>query len=81
MEDLVTAMTQDNPAERPLIEDVLREFSRIRASLSKGKLRSAIASKNAPRVLVVFRQTRQYFRTLQYAVSRRPAIPDSYSYS
>ena len=72
-------MTQDNPAERPLIEDVLREFSRIRVSLSKGKLRSAIASKNAPKVLGVIRQARQYFRTVQYIVSRQPAIPDSYS--
>ncbi|KAN0140350.1 Protein kinase-like domain containing protein [Lactarius tabidus] len=42
MEDLVASMTQDNPAERPPIEYVLQEFSRIRASLSKSMLRSKL---------------------------------------
>lgn len=79
MEDLVASMTQDNPAERPLIEDVMQEFSRIRASLSKKKLRSAITSKNAPKVMGIIRQAWQSIRTLRYIVSRRPAIPDSYS--
>lgn len=79
MEDLVASMTEDNPPDRPLIEDVLKEFSRIQASLSKGKLRSAITSKNAPKVLGVVRQARQSVRTLRYIVSRRPAIPNYYS--
>ncbi|KAH9014233.1 hypothetical protein EDB85DRAFT_2097986 [Lactarius pseudohatsudake] len=48
MENLIALMTRDNPAERPPIEEVLLEFSRIRASLSKRKLRSAITSKNVP---------------------------------
>jgi hypothetical protein len=79
MEDLVTSMTQDNPAERPLIEKVLREFSRIQASLSTRKLRSAITSKNTPKVLRIIWQARQSVRTLRYIVSRRPAIPESHS--
>ncbi|KAH9166399.1 hypothetical protein EDB89DRAFT_2232929 [Lactarius sanguifluus] len=79
MNDLITSMTQDNPAERPPIEEVLQEFSRIRASLSKRKHRSAITSKNAPNVLGIFRQARQSVRTLRYIVSRRPAIPDPYT--
>ncbi len=79
MDDLVASMTQDDPAERPLIEDALQEFLRIRASLSKRKLRSAITSKNAPKVLRIIRQAWQSVRTLQYIVSRRPAIPDPYS--
>ncbi|KAH9023964.1 hypothetical protein EDB85DRAFT_2075234 [Lactarius pseudohatsudake] len=52
MEDLIASMTQDNPRERPLIEDILQEFSRIRASLSERKLRSAILSKNAPKIML-----------------------------
>ncbi|KAH9016282.1 hypothetical protein EDB84DRAFT_1404365 [Lactarius hengduanensis] len=76
MENLIASMTRDNPAERPPIEEVLQEFSRIRASLSKRKLRSAITSKNAPKVLGIFRQARQSVRTLRYITSRRPAIPD-----
>ncbi|KAF8265700.1 kinase-like domain-containing protein [Lactarius quietus] len=79
MEELVASMTQDNPAERPSIEDVLREFSRIQASLSKTKLRSAITSKNTPKVFGIIRQAGQSVRTLRYIVSRRPAIPNYYS--
>ena len=79
MEDLIASMTQDDPAERPPIEDVLQEFSRIRASLRKRKLRSAVKSKNAPKVLGIIRQARQSVRTLRYVLSRRPAIPDPYT--
>ena len=81
MNDLVSLMTQENPAARPSIEDVLREFefSRIQVSLSKGKPRSAIASQSPPKVLGIFRQARQSIRTVKYIVSRRPAIPNYYS--
>ena len=79
MDDLVASMTQENPAARPSIEDVLQEFSRIQASLSKGKLRAATTSKNTPKVLGIFRQARQSVRTVRYIVSRRPAIPNHYS--
>jgi hypothetical protein len=47
MEDLVTSMTRDNPAERPLIEQVLQEFFRIQSSLSKSILRSKLRSRLA----------------------------------
>ncbi|KAH9035412.1 hypothetical protein EDB84DRAFT_1660604 [Lactarius hengduanensis] len=56
MEDLVASMTRGNPAERPPIEEVLEEFSRIRASLSKRKLRSVITSKNTSKVFGIIRQ-------------------------
>ncbi len=78
MKDLVASMTQDDPSKRPLIEDVLQEFSRIRGSLSKSKLSSAITSKNVPKVFGIVRRARQSVRTVWYTVSRRPAIPDSY---
>ena len=77
MENLVASMTQENPAARPPIEEVLQEFSHIQASLSKRKLRSAIISKNTPKVLGMTLQARQSVRTLQYILSRRPAIPNS----
>ncbi|KAI9450981.1 hypothetical protein BJY52DRAFT_134251 [Lactarius psammicola] len=78
MKDLVASMTQDDPSKRPLIEDVLQEFSHIRASLSKSKLRSSIISKNAPKVFWIVRRARQSVRAVWYILSRRPAIPDSY---
>lgn len=78
MEDLVASMTQDNPAERPLIEDVLQEFSRIRTSLGKRKLRSAITPENTPKIWGIIRQAWQSVRTLRYILSGRPSFPDSY---
>ncbi|KAN0137417.1 hypothetical protein V8E53_004862 [Lactarius tabidus] len=75
MGGLVTSMTQDDPAKRPQIEHVLQEFYQIRASLSKKKLRSAITSKNAPKVFRIILQARQSVRTVWYIVTRRPAIP------
>ncbi|KAI9447473.1 hypothetical protein H4582DRAFT_1894084 [Lactarius indigo] len=68
-EELVASMMQDDPAERPLIEDVLHEFFQIRSSLSKGKLRSAIISKNVPKAFGIIRQARQSVRTLRYIMS------------
>ncbi|KAH9013315.1 kinase-like domain-containing protein [Lactarius pseudohatsudake] len=79
MEDLVASMTQDDPTERPPIEDVLEEFFRIRTSLSKRKLRSAIIPRNVLKILRVIRQAWQSVRTLRYMASRRPVIPDPYT--
>ncbi|KAH9035411.1 kinase-like domain-containing protein [Lactarius hengduanensis] len=70
MEDLVASMTQDDPTERPPIEDVLED---------KRKLRSAIIPKNVPKILRIIRQAWPSVRTLRYVVSRRPAIPDPYA--
>jgi len=76
MEDLVASMTHENPARRPRIEEVLERLIKIRKSLSKGKLRSAIVSRKLPRPLQVFKQSRQSIRTTRYIVSRYPPIPD-----
>jgi hypothetical protein len=76
MEDLINGMTLDDPTKRPRIEEVLEKFALIRASLSKGKLRSPITSKEVPKISLVFQWTRQFLRTTRYVVSRHPAIPD-----
>jgi hypothetical protein len=76
MEELINSMTNEDPASRPRIEDVLQNFARIRRSLSEGKLRSTMTSKETPKVLAVIQQVRHSVRTVRYMVSRRPAIPD-----
>ena len=76
MEDLVCEMTQVIPARRPLIEDVVAKFTRIRESLSGFKLRSFITSKREPSLFTAFRRSKQVIQTLQYIVSNKPAIPD-----
>lgn len=79
MEDLISSMTHENPARRPRIEEVLQNFARIRQSLSKAKLRSTIISRKAPRVFGVIKRARHSVRTVEYILSRRPAIPDPYT--
>ena len=76
MEDLINRMTLDDPARRPRIEEVLESFALIRASLNKGKLCSAITSKDVPKLYRVLQRARQSLRTVLYAVLHHPAIPD-----
>jgi hypothetical protein len=75
MKELVEAMTDENPAMRPTIEQVIEKFEHIRASLSVIKLRSPITSKKDPILFTVFRHALQVARTVPYVVHRKPAIP------
>ncbi|KAI0298945.1 hypothetical protein BC826DRAFT_1184243 [Russula brevipes] len=53
MEGLINSMTLEDPARRPSIEHVIQKFTEIRASLSKGKLRSPIIPRRLPKLLWV----------------------------
>jgi hypothetical protein len=75
MKELVDAMTDENPAMRPTIEEVVEKFDAIRCSLSTVELNSPIKSKNDPTLFTVFRYAIQLTRTLLRVVRRRPAIP------
>ena len=69
-------MTLDDPAKRPRIEEVLENIALIQASLSEGKLRSPITSKEVPKLFRMSQRARQSLRTIQYVVLRYSAIPD-----
>jgi hypothetical protein len=75
MKELVDAMTHDDPRERPEIEEVISRFSHIRASLGRFKLRSLITAKKDPSIMTTLRYTRQVFRTVEYILMRKAAIP------
>ena len=75
MAGLVGEMTNENPVERPTIEDVISRFSRIRKSLGEFKLRSPIMSKKDPGLITTYRCARQVVRTVGYIVWRKAAIP------
>jgi len=75
MRELIDSMTDENPAERPTIEEVIEKFDKIRSSLSTVKLRSPIISKKDPTIFTLFRHARQLTRTLLYAIQRIPAVP------
>lgn len=77
MQDLIAEMTHINPAKRPLIEEVVAKFSRIRESLSGFKLRSPIISKHKPSLFSMFQRAQQALRTVQYMFSHKAAIPDA----
>ena len=75
MVGLVDAMTDENPAERPTIENVISRFSYIRDSLSEFKLRSVITSKKDPSLVTTYRYARQVVRTVEYIILQKAAIP------
>ena len=75
MSELIDAMTDENPAKRPTIEEVIEKFDEIRSSLSKVKLRSPIISKKDPIIFTIFRHARQLTRTLLYVIQQIPAVP------
>jgi len=74
---LVDAMTDEGPEQRPVIEDVISRFSRIRNSLSGFKLRSPITPKQDPSLFTTLRYARQAVRTARYIISRNTAIPNA----
>jgi hypothetical protein len=76
MQDLVDEMTDINPGQRPLIEDVVARFSQIRESLSETKLRSPIVDKNKPYIFLVFFCAKQALLTLWRILSCKPTIPN-----
>ena len=69
MQDLVDEMTRVNPANRPLIEDVVARFSHIRKYLSGFKLRSPLVSKEKPSLFTIFGRAKQALLTPQYMFS------------
>ncbi|KAJ7896091.1 hypothetical protein B0H14DRAFT_2680373 [Mycena olivaceomarginata] len=72
MHGLVAAMTQEDPAKRPNMDEVVRQFSKIKAGLSPWKLRSRFTSER--RVGIV--QSATHWARQLYLMARRiPAIP------
>jgi hypothetical protein len=75
MSGLVDALTDEDPAKRPTIEEVVERFDTICRSLSTVELHSLITSKNDPTLFAMFRYAIQLTRTLLRVIRRRPAIP------
>jgi hypothetical protein len=75
MQDLVDAMTDESPEQRPTIEQVIEGLATFVISLSSIKLRSFISVKKDPRLFTAFRHARQLLRTARYIVLKKAAIP------
>jgi len=76
MDGLIDAMTNENPAQRPSIEEVIERFTVVQGSLRSTKLRSALTSRKVPRIFSMFRQARQYLLTIQYTILQHAVIPN-----
>ncbi|KAF8265696.1 hypothetical protein EI94DRAFT_1588059 [Lactarius quietus] len=76
MEELIDAMTNEDPAKRPSIEEVIEQFTVVLGSLRTTKLRSALTSRKVPRIFSVILQAKQYLLTAQYTFFRQAAIPN-----
>jgi len=75
MEPLIADMTQDNPFERPNIDEVITRFETIRKSLTPLKLRSRIVDKHEGILGDAVRTVLHWARQLGYVARQLPAIP------
>ncbi|TFY52688.1 hypothetical protein EVG20_g10445, partial [Dentipellis fragilis] len=78
-EELVADMVQDDPSQRPDINEVVSRFAKIRASLSSWKLRSRTIRRKEWKVVTLWRFPPHLVRTIRCIVTRTPAIPDAAS--
>ena len=75
LKPLVDDMCQDNPAERPKMDEVVVRFSEIQRSLSSWTLRSRVAEVDEHPMLGFFRSIRHWVRCISYIIRPKPAIP------
>ncbi|KAJ6538850.1 kinase-like domain-containing protein [Mycena vulgaris] len=75
MDGLVADMTNEDPAKRPTMADVVGRFSRIKAGLSQWKLRSRYAEEGENILVGIFRSTAHWVHQARYVVGRVPAVP------
>ncbi|KAF5376363.1 hypothetical protein D9757_008682 [Collybiopsis confluens] len=76
LEELIADMTQDDPAKRPKMSEVVSRFAEIRKSLSWWKLRSRVSDKRIPLIFHRLYSPFHWIKQLSYIVRRIPAIPD-----
>lgn len=77
MEPLVHDMVQDDPTQRPTIDEAIRRFSEIRKTLSWWKLRSRLVQKDNDfdGKGGFFTTMGHVLRTIGYVITFRPAVP------
>jgi hypothetical protein len=75
MAELVKDMVQDDPSNRPTIDQVVTRFETIRKALSTSKLRSRISPRDEIPLEGFFRAIPHTFRKIKYALQGHPAIP------
>lgn len=67
-------MTQEEPNNRPKIDEVVRRFGELRASLSKEQLRSRVVDRRT--IYPAFAGLRFKLRRMRFVLTGTPPIPD-----
>ncbi|KAF8506378.1 kinase-like domain-containing protein [Gautieria morchelliformis] len=75
MVPLITDMTQDEPSNRPSIDEVVARFDDIYRSLNFALLRSRIISRKEDQGATQVYNFLHFFRRMRYAFMRIPPIP------
>ena len=76
MEPLIADMVQEDPSNRPTMDEVTTRFSEIRKSISTWKLRSRMTRKDEFWPVTAWRAVNHWTRTAGYVLARRAAIPE-----
>jgi hypothetical protein len=75
MTDLVRDMVQNDPTQRPTIDQVVVRFETIQKKLSTIRLRSRISPRGESIVMSFFRTLPHISRSIKYTLQRHPAVP------
>ena len=75
MKPLADDMTQEEPNNRPNMDQVVARFDLLLGSLSTWRLRSRLAMRSEHWIVRVLRVVAHTYRTLIYILTRRPALP------
>jgi hypothetical protein len=73
---LIADMTQEDPAKRPTMNEVVTRFSEIKGKLSTWKLRSRMARNNEIWPVAAWRTVGHWYRTVGYVLARKAALPE-----
>jgi hypothetical protein len=75
MRPLVDAMTAEDPAQRPTMDEVVERFAKIRNGSNSWKLRSRVVKAGDSPYGYVPRTLVYWCVTIGYVLRRTPAIP------
>jgi hypothetical protein len=69
-------MVQQDPGQRPNMDEVVSRFSQIKSKLSTWKLRSRITRRDEIWPVAAWRSVAHWYRTVGYVVANKAAIPE-----
>jgi hypothetical protein len=75
MQPLVADMVQDDPNQRPTIDEVVARFEKIRQGISSWKLRSRVVKSRDSPIPSLYRSITHWYRRVTFIVTRVSPVP------